>query len=601
MPSIPRFIFALLFTLPVYAQIPAATKPAARTAPNPMATQTPKLIPGAPNMAPDLLLPAETHWNHFSPEWIPDFKIPERLDPVLGIKVPVKFFIWHQPGRNMFQSGKETTDAERWENERKTMFNKGITAIIHTATRPDDFKPQGTLKTVPVNPFTQLSVGLGTTNDDAFRNDWKSWIGWWHKNVDEFAGVYNVPKKDGKACIFLTLPDYESTHAHGNDQTSTNYLTSGTYAMLEKSAGYVGQMYFGPTHTLGYVTEDHYKGGSKTHAWFATTDNTVPEPYRGKKISGNPRIIGGLEVSHHFETSLPEGHMMKDQHGKDWMKLTHFGKEPTAEHWAARVGGNIEVAQQYTRPVNQKLLAMIKVTADRQSGFKYEKDLANSHQGRWIQEFNRYGAIHQGPNNTEFIGPIGSEVITNFIAEAQYPLAYFCGADGINFWGSSYSGEFHPAPKQNNPRRGEKHSDPKYGMVDREPYNYVLKSLWRMNQKIKLENGQALSFFDICDGTEEYLNWETTVSYDDGKTFRKTRALDWQLDKLTAVRAVINRQKKVIFILALQPYGVEQKQVIVRFQEGMYTFQKRVDVPAGKVVICAYALNGIAPKKPTIK
>jgi len=123
-------------------------------------------------------------------------------------------------------------------------------------------------------------------------------------------------------------------------------------------------------------------------------------------------------------------------------------------------------------------------------------------------------------------------------------------------------------------------------MVDREPYNYVLKTLWRVNQKVRLENGQALSFYDICDGTEEYLNWNTNVSYDGGNTFKQPRALDWQWDKLTTVRAVINRQKKAIFILAFQPYRVEQRQVTVRFEEGLSKFQKRIDVPPGKVVVC---------------
>jgi len=561
-------------------------------------------VAGAVNVAPDLILPAETLWNHFSPEFIPEFTIPEQFDPVIGSKVPVKTFIWHQPGRNMFQNGKETTDAERWENERKSMFRHGITSIVWTAKRPDDLLPrrEGPLKTSPLNPGTQLAVGLGTVNDDAFRSNWTSWIDWWQKSTSEYAGQLNTPQKDGKASIFLTLPDYESTYTHANDQQAANYLVVGNYAMLEKSAGYVGQMYLGPTNTLGIVTPELYTGGSKTHAWFNAADQSVPEAYRGKKIEGNPRIVAGLEVSHYYETWVPEGTVLKDQHNKDWIKITHFGKQPTAEHWAARVGGNIEAASQYTQQSRQKLLAQLKVTADRQSGFQYSPDFAQSHEGKWIKEFNRYGAIHPGPNNTEFTGSIGSEVMPNFMAEAQIALAYFSGADGINFWGSSYSSEFHPSPRsKESPQRGEKHSDPKYGRVDREPYNYVLKALWRLNQKVTLENGEKISFFDICDGTEEYLNWHTNVSYDSEKTFKEARALDWQFEKLTAVRAVINRRKKVVFVMAFQPYGVEQKQVTFKLNEGMYLFKKSIAVPPGKVVICAYKAPGLSSASPVKK
>lgn len=160
-----------LLPLAAFSQLPPKPAPPQNAAPLPAtpAVQTVEVVGDLPKMVPDLLLPPETQWNHFSPHWIPDFKIPERLDPVLGVKVPVKIFIWHQPGRNMFQTGKESTDVERHENERKAMFSKGITAIVHTASRPSDFVPQGELKTPPVNPYTQVAVGLGVVNDEALR------------------------------------------------------------------------------------------------------------------------------------------------------------------------------------------------------------------------------------------------------------------------------------------------------------------------------------------------------------------------------------------------------------------------------------------------
>ena len=236
--------------------------------------------------------------------------------------------------------------------------------------------------------------------------------------------------------------------------------------------------------------------------------------------------------------------------------------------------------------------------ADSDSGFQYAAEKAVG--GRWIKEYNRYGITHPGPNNTEFLGALGSEAMPTFVAEAQAALALFSGVDAILFWDSAYNPEFRPHPRdKDHPRRGSKHNDPDWMNMDYEQYNYALKALWRLAQPVTLENGQKLSFFDICDGNEEYLNWKTKVSYDNGKTFHETRALDWQYHKLTAVRAVVNPSKKVIFILAFQPYGVEQKSVMVRYEGPGCKFTKKLNVPAGQVVIQAYQLKGlVAPKRP---
>ena len=130
---------------------------------------------------------------------------------------------------------------------------------------------------------------------------------------------------------------------------------------------------------------------------------------------------------------------------------------------------------------------------------------------------------------------------------------------------------------------------------------YVLKALWRLAQPATLEDGRNLSFYDICDGSEEYLNWNGKVSYDGGKTFQQLRALDWQLQKKTAVRAVVNRKQAVIYIMAFQPYGVEQNQVIVRHDVDGCQFQKKLDVPQGTVVLQAYCLTGLAMDKTNIQ
>ena len=544
-----------------------------------------------PNVVPDLVLPGETQWNHFSPQLIPDSKVPTRFDSVLGTNMPVKWFIWHQPARNMFRSVTSGSDTAIFESERKAMFNKGITAVVEMMTRSTDHE-----STSMFDPATQMSVGRGVHNDD-FRANWDSWIKWWQGNVEDTRGNWSKSvAKNGNMRIFLTYPDYESTYTGATDQAAANYLTVANYAMLEKTAGYVGQQYLAPINTLGNIPEDMYIGGSKTYAWFSPADNTVPERFRGMKNEGNPRIFGSIEVSHFYESWQPEGYIIKDQNEKDWIKITHFGPNPNVEHWAARVGGNIEVSQQYTRRRGQKMIAQLKICNDRRSGFQYDPELAPARDGKWNREFNQHGITHPGPNNTEFLGSIGSETMPNFISEAQMILGYFSGADGINFWGSAYYNEFSPKPRAGNPQRGEKYNDPSYGNVDSEAYNYVLKALWRLAQPAKLEDGRKLSFYDICDGDEEYLNWNTNVSYDGGKSYQKLRALDWQLEKKTAVRAVVNRKKGVIFLMAFQPYGVEQNQVVVKYDMNGCKILKKIDVPVGKVVIQAYKLTGIHAK-----
>jgi len=418
-----------------------------------------------PNVVPDLDLPAETQWNHFSPEFIPDSKIPSRFDPVLGTKMPVKWFIWHQPGRNMFRTITNGSDAVMFESERQAMFSKGITAVVGMMTR----LPERDINN-PFDPATQLTIGRGT-HDDGFRKDWNSWIKWWQDNVEE-GGVWTKARtQNGKLRLFLVYPDYESTYTGAADQQAANYLTVANYAMLENTVGYVGQQYLAPLNSLGNVTEDMYAGGAKTVGWFSPADTSVPERFRGKKNEGNPHIIGSLEVSHFYESWQPEGHWIKDQDGKNWFAITHFGPKPNVEHWAARVGGNIELSQQYTRRAGQKMVVQLKVCNDRRSGFQYDPEYAKFHGGKWNQEFNQHGITHPGPNNQDFLASIGCETMPNFIAEAQTVLGYFSGADGINFWGSAYRNEFSPRPRQGNPQRGEKHDDPAYGNVDREAYN----------------------------------------------------------------------------------------------------------------------------------
>ena len=550
-----------------------------------------------PNLVPDLLLPPETQWNHFAPELIPDFTIPTRFDPVLGTNMPVKILIWHTVGRNLFRTVTNGTEKQMFDSERVAMLNKGVSVFNYNCMRPAvEHVPRGGNPSnsvgLPLNPLTQVVVGDGT-HDVGDKGDWNKWIAWWERNVDAAAGPLGAARPGQPSPIYMTCADYEGTYTAGTDQNAANHLVVGTYAMLDRTLGYAGQMYLGPLNTLGYTPEDIYKGGHQTFAWFKPSNDKVPEKYQGKKMADNPRIPASFEIAFSYESLLPEGYQAKDQNNKDFFVVSHFGKNPNTEHWAARVGSHVECSYQYTKPGGQKLIPMLKTVLERYGAYQYSPERDSK---RWIKEFNRYGITQPGPNNTEFKSTIGSEFVAPFIAEAEMLLACFGGADGITYWGSAFGNDIPaPRPRQGNPQRGQKHNDPAYGNLDLESMNYVLKAFWRMAQKVTLENGKSYSFYDICDGREEYLNWNTQVSYDDGRTFAGVRAIDWQLDKKTAVRAVVNRKKQVIFILAFQPYGVEQSQVAVRYGEHGANFRQVIDVPARQVVIGAFELKGVQP------
>lgn len=545
-----------------------------------------------PNTVPDLLLPPEEHWNCFEPDRIPDFAVPTRFDPVLGTNFPVKFLIWHNLGRGLFRTVTDGTEKAMFDSERVAMLNKGVGLLAYDKMRTTiEHVPHGGMITnsdrMPLNPLTQVVVGQGCGNDREFKDDWNKWVEWWRWNVDSSAGPLAAVRPGKPSPICMTFTDYEATYAWGNSQDDANHLVTGMYAMLERTTGYAGQMYLGPLNTCGGLPEDVYQGGSKTIAWFSPTDDSVPEAYRGRKLEGNPRIVAGFEVSHYMETFLPEGFQAMDQKGEDFFVVTHFGKAPTAEHWAARVGGLTEGSYQYTKPAGQRLIAQLKVVCDRQSGYQYGREEGRE---RWIQQYGRYANLLSGPDHTEYPSTIGTEPVSNFAAEAQMLLACFSGADGVNFWGAGPH-DPRPRPRAGNPQRGEKHDDPDYANVDFEPLNYTLKAFWRMAQKATLEDGRKVAFYDICDGTEEYLNWTGEVSYDGGRTFAGTRAIDWQYGKKTAVRMVVNKKKKVLFVLAFQPYGVEQDEVSIRYGSGARKLQKKIKVPKGKVVIQAFALK----------
>ena len=481
-------------------------------------------------------VPVQNNWNDFHTQFISDYDVPTSYDSVLGMQAPNKQLIWHTPFRNIFRT-QGGDDAVGHASERNNMFHRGITAFnshttevcteqeADTRWNPSCMGPNPVFETQ-----TQIVTGGGIGGDDIdIRGNWNDWLNWW-RSQPEMAYASRASQTNGKANVFLTYPDYESTYTHGSDQLATNYLVTGMYAMLEKSNGYVGQMYLGPINSGGYINEACYDPNNVTPAWAWATDGSVPSAYQNKTNKGNRKIMGSIEVAHYYETLLPQGLQVKDQNNTNWFITNHFGANANVEHWAARVGGLTECSFKHTNAYKQKLVVQLKANCDRSDCYQYSPE-AVWNGGRYIKEYGRYATQQPG-----FTSNTGAEFITPFIQEGQYSLAYFSGAHSINLWNSAFTPDAIPKTKVGNNQRGTKFDDPTYGNVDLEGYSYVLKAMKSMNTS---QNGLP-SFMQLCDGKEIYYNENTEVSIDGGLTYHTYRALDWQLLQVPPVRVVYN-------------------------------------------------------------
>ncbi len=527
---------------------------------------------------PDKILPPETKWNNFSPSLFEDFVVPESYDTVMGKLMPNKAFIWHNVGRNMFGSV-------------ANMFKKGVTAVNHTIPKPTDLPIEG--KRVQIGGGDGLG-GIG--QDDTVQNMFK----WSSEGANAICTSLGIAKDaNGKFDVFVALPDYEGRCTKADNQEDTNFLQS--YAEGQKSVigNYRGQMYLNSIGSaMANIYRDMFTGARTSYAWFNPANASAVSSANGLKFQGDVEQVQCLELSFFYETMLKNGIVAKDQNGADFFTVSHFGgefstqnsldKTSNCQHWAAIVGGSIQIAYANGKDFGQKVIAQLKNTCQVGSGYLYSEEYAQYNGNRRIQEFNRYGTL-QSSGQGEYLSPIGSETVTNFVAEAQVPLAYFCGAYGINFWDSGFEQDLRPSIKsESNPRRGGKYNDFSYANVDFEPNNYMLKSLWRLNQKVNL-GGKSYSFMDICDGHEIYLNEKTRGSWDGGVNFRSYDPLDWQVEKKTPMVAVVNNAKKVGFVLAFQAYGVEQDKLIFEYKESGADVVLNLDVPADKVVIRGFS------------
>lgn len=562
------------------------------------------------NVVPKLTLTPETMWNRFSPNLIPDFVIPTSNDTVLGRQMPVKWFVWDAGARNNYGTS-GTTDTQKALSERTNMFNKGITAIDFkqlrdclekerdTAFAPSCYVNGNTPVVAGHLICTGASLGGNGVSKAVEEQSMSAWIDWGkNANVVNTGSRTKTSQTNNKYDFFLTLVEYYGYFSGGTSAEAGEFLTALNYAILDKTNGYVGQVNLNSILSLGiYINEDAYNGNSRTPSWSYTTTE-LSGVYQNKKNQGNPKILSVLNIGQYFESFLPQGYQVKDQNGNNWFTINHFGglfsaatnynSVPNINHWAATVGGLTEASYEENKAYGNKLLVILENTCRVNGGYWYHPNMMQFRDNKYIQEYNRYGNLVQGSNG-DYLDSNNSEVIPNFMAEGQIILAFFCGAKGVKFVRAGSQDSIPHTKDASHPRRGTKYNDPDWGNEDYENNVYTKHALWRLGQKVQVEDGNQYSFFDICDDSEVYMNMNTEVNY--GSGYVKYKCTEWAMYQKTGVRAVVNLSKNVIFILAFQPYGNEQSSVTVRYNLNGKNFMKIITVPVGQIVIEAYNLS----------
>jgi hypothetical protein len=546
---------------------------------------------------PDMNINDYDKWNYFNPDDIPDFTTTKTTDSKTNQLLPNKWFIWHAPYMNLF--GINGDKASRLAK----MLKKGVTAFNISVIGDVSGSNSNVLSILSPLNIVSENYGLGINNGNARpeESSYTNFANWVRGGVSNSAG-FGATLINGKYNHFLTLSDYENLYTGLTTQTSSNFHTVGLISGATLAIGRVGFQYGLALNTGGYYTSILYNGSN--NVWGLPADNSVPAEFIGRSASSNNRIVGVNEITYAYEVFLPENYQVQDQNNANWFNIKHFGNELNsnysggdlnncnAQHWATNIGVGTETAYNVHHNYQdggQDLIIQLKPSNETDAGFHYDQRYAQYRNNKYANYVNRYGITYLG-NGTEALSGTSSEYVPNFIAEGQVELAYFCGAKGINWWSSDFTQDAIPKTKVGNQRRGAKYNDVNYGNRDLTSYVYTLKALWRLNQKVTLSDGRTLSFMDICDGTEEYLNQNTKVVYPNSTTITTLRALDWQITKHSPTRAVLNRAKNAIFVIAFQAYGVEDASIKFIYNDNNANINETIALPTGKIIIKAFPL-----------
>lgn len=539
------------------------------------------------NVVPNMVISDETYWNHFNPDKIPNIIVPNQLDSVTQKYLPNKWLFFHSyQGLSVFGST-ATTQLQK-------LFQKGFTHISVESLPPYETN----LETI-VSGDRMIGDIYTDSNDDTLTN-FKNFV----TNSFSFGDSYKITKTDNKFNIFANFIDYGGRLSFGQSQEAINYLVTGLYSGLDNTNGRFGYTKLSYDNTLGYIISDSYTRGNVTN-FTGYSDNFVENSYKNKSLKDSNRLLVGSEQTYYYETMLPQNTQVIDQNDTNWFNINHFGGEatnmvgvgltPNSEHWASQIAGNTQTLYKRAKVYGQDLVMTLKPTCDRGDTYLHGKSNAIYHNNKYIKEYGRYqNTLYNVTTGQEYITNFETESITNFIAEGQVVLAYFAGAKGISLASKYLTKTLTPRLKTSFFKKGTRYDDVTVGNQNYEAYNYTMKSMWRLAEKLTILPNVAYSFFDICDGTEIYLNIDTEVSYDGGINYLKQRALDWQINQKSPVMAVVNLQKNIIAICGLQAYGVEQTSAIVRYNQNGRNFNQTILIPADIISIYLFDLGQIS-------
>jgi hypothetical protein len=542
----------------------------------------------------EIVIPEETEWNRFRPEIIPAVNLPTKLDPVTGLVLPDKWFIWHSPFRNMFGyvANQNVTDpVTRLNNELTGMRRLGFMAQLWNFTEPC-YETTQTFSNGTNCTFTTTQTTLDVAKEVISGENPLGYLGedpmtFANRSYDDFIGGINYSRKpliNGKYQSLGYITDGENIYTAGNEQKDVDALGNAYYKIATDIRGYIGNQYFAPNNSLGVMSDDFFAGNNAMLSWHGTINAGV---HTGKSLKNLNQIVSISEMGTYYEDMLPEGTVIKDQNNNNWFTISHFGtnvgfdidyKKPggaNARHWAVQYGGITFKNAKDAHATGHKHLMSFKPGNQIGNGYIYSPESSAWHDGKYIKDFD----LSMGPeyyNQPNVTQTPNDTPLPPYIMEGAVLLTMFEGADGIYLWNSAWNKVLHPITKTGNARTREHQVDPTRDRVPRDFYTHYLKGQSRLGQKYTFGDGTQLSFLDlVAQSDTRYLLDQTEYSIDGGTTYKKVIPLEWSRQKLPPVLMVVNDRLAKAFIYAQEAYNECSSRGItsvkVRYNSKVYT------------------------------
>lgn len=155
------------------------------------------------------------------------------------------------------------------------------------------------------------------------------------------------------------------------------------------------------------------------------------------------------------------------------------------------------------------------------------------------------------------------------ISEGLAVFYWFTGAYGVLFW-DDVTDLTPDSPTPTDPALQGIGNDRNYTC-----YEHYIHGLWRLFK----HHG------DIFNGREQYLNQQTELSFDNGKTWAKYNANQLKLHDGPFVRAIVNGNQ--ILVAATRPYARpdQSSQVMIRYIRKGYRFYSRINLKGDEIFL----------------